>query len=62
MTHVQNTIRRVRQIGLYKPEESRALVRCAQLDQHNGMVYHCRMQTEHMRAHPVVTVNAPAKS
>ena len=49
MTHVQNTIRRVRQIGLYKPEESRALVRCAQLDQHNARVHNCRVHVAIMK-------------
>ena len=60
MTHIQNTIRRARLIGLYKPEEKRALVRSAQLDQHNAKVNNCRVAAILIRMQPAVVTSAPA--
>ncbi len=43
MSPTQLTLHRARLLGQYKPTEVRAILRVAQLDRHNAMVHHCRL-------------------
>lgn len=54
MSPINLNLHRARLLGQYKPAEYRAILRVAQLNQHNHMVHHCRQQAEQRKVQLVM--------